>query len=64
MQPVDNRDTIKPALQTGAVVEVRGPDSGHLYGRLDPIRGLLEVKRKGGLTEVIDLKPLLGQAKV
>jgi hypothetical protein len=58
MQPVDNRDTIKSALQIDAVVEVRGPDSGHLYGRLDPVRGLLEV-RKGKQVEVIDLRRLL-----
>lgn len=51
-QQIDKRDTI----------EVRGR-SGHLYGKLDPITMVLEVKRKGGQVEVIDLKQLLEQAK-
>lgn len=51
-----DRATIKPAPQ---LVEVRGPDSGHLYGRLDPERLILVVKRKGGAVETIDLKQLL-----
>lgn len=63
VQTIDNPATMIPATQPSMLVEVRGPESGHLYGRLDPIRGLLEVKRKGGLVEVIDLKRLLGQVR-
>lgn len=56
MQTVDNRDTIKPAIQPSTFVEVRGSD-GRLYGRFCPEQMLLEV-RKGRQVEVIDLKRL------
>lgn len=52
-RPVDNRVTMQP---TTRFVEVRGAD-GRLYGRYDPDRQLLEV-RKGQQREIIDLKKL------
>jgi len=60
MQPVDNRDTIKPATQPDPVVEVRGA-SGRLYGRLNRETLVIEVKRKNEPPELIDLKLLLGR---
>ncbi len=56
---MSHRIPIQLPLQPDALIDVRGPDSKHLYGRLDPRRMLLEVKRKGGMIEVIDLKQLI-----
>lgn len=56
---MSHRIILLPPSRPDALVDVRGPDSKHLYGRLDPRRMLLEVKRKGGMVEVIDLKALL-----
>jgi len=60
MQPVDNRDTIKPATQPDPVVEVRGA-SGRLYGRLNRETLVIEFKRGGQESEPVDLKPLIKQ---
>jgi hypothetical protein len=60
MQPVDNRDTIKPATPPKTIVEVRGA-SGRLYGRLNRETLVIEVKRKNEPPEFIDLKPLLAK---
>jgi len=56
MQRIDSGVTIQPTTQPDPFVEVRGSD-GRLYGRFDPKRLLLEV-RKGRQSEVIDLKRL------
>jgi hypothetical protein len=53
MKPIDDRATMKPAPQTSAFVEVRGP-SGRLYGKLDPQTMVMEF-RDGRQVEWIDL---------
>lgn len=58
MQKLDKRGTIEG--RRASFVDVRGP-SGRLYGRLDPERLILEVKRKGEKAEEIDLKRLMAR---
>lgn len=58
MRPIDERATIQPAEPQPAFVEVRGK-SGRLYGRIDPVTLVLEVKRKNEQPELIDLRELL-----
>jgi hypothetical protein len=43
------------------LIEVRS-SAGRLVGRLDPATLIIEVKRKGELTERVDLKPYLRAA--
>lgn len=60
-QHLDNATSgaiLKPAQPV--LVELRGP-SGRLYGRLDPIALIIEVK-KGEQVEHIDLKQYLAKA--
>lgn len=60
MPPIDPRATMKPAQPGVALIDVRGPDTGHLYARIDP-QTLVLVVRKGKTVERIDLRKLLGQ---
>lgn len=52
--------TTSPSPQAERV-PLRGPKSGHLYGMLDPKTLTIEVKRKGGETETIDLRACLAE---
>ena len=60
-QLLDGCGTIQPTPDV-PLIELRGA-SGRLYGRLNVVTLIIEVKRKGEPAERIDLRPYLQAVK-